>query len=92
MVKNPPTNAGEGGLISDPGRHPGEGNGTPLQYFCLQNPMEAGMLQYMGLQRAGLDLATELQQNLYNAFEETFPRIEKLNTDRFLVTEWEFHR
>ena len=70
MVKNPPTNEGDVGLISDPGRSPGEGNGS--QYFCLQNPVEPSMLQSMGLQRAGHDLATEQQQNLYNASEEIF--------------------
>ena len=29
--------------------HCGEGNGTPLQYFCLENPMDGGRLQSMGL-------------------------------------------
>ena len=43
MVKNPPTNAGEmRDLGSNPelGRSPGEGNGNPLQYSCLENPMD----------------------------------------------------
>ena len=31
-------NAGDPGLISGLGRSPGEGNGNPLQYFCLENP------------------------------------------------------
>ena len=35
MVKNPPYNAGDAGLIPGPGRSPGEGNGNPLQYSCL---------------------------------------------------------
>ena len=35
-------NAGDPGLISGPGRSPGEGNGTPLQYSCLENPMDGG--------------------------------------------------
>ena len=43
MVKNPPANAGEVGLIPGWGRSPGEGNGTPLQYSCLENPMERGV-------------------------------------------------
>ena len=37
MVKNPPYNAGDAGLIPGPGRSPGEGNGNPLQYSCLGN-------------------------------------------------------
>ena len=33
-------NAGDLGLIPGSGRSPGEGNGNPLQYFCLGNPMD----------------------------------------------------
>ena len=39
MVKNPPANAGDTGLIPELGRSPGEGKGKPLQYSCLGNPM-----------------------------------------------------
>ena len=39
VVKNPPANAGDTGLIPELGRSPGEGNGNPLQYSCLENPM-----------------------------------------------------
>ena len=42
MVKNPPVNAGDAGLIFALGRSPGEGNGNPLQYSCLGNPMDTG--------------------------------------------------
>ena len=35
-------NAGDLGLIIGSGRCPGEGNGNPLQYCCLGNPMERG--------------------------------------------------
>ena len=41
-VKNPPANAGDAGLISGSGRSPGEGNDSPLQYSCLENPMDGG--------------------------------------------------
>ena len=34
--------AGDPGLIPGLGRSPGEGNGTPLQYSCLENSMEGG--------------------------------------------------
>jgi len=35
-------NAGDLGLIPGLGRFPGEGNGNPLQYSCLENPMDGG--------------------------------------------------
>ena len=34
------SNAGNLGLIPELGRSPGEGNGNPLQYSCLENPMD----------------------------------------------------
>ena len=45
MVKNPPANAGYAGLIPGSGRSPGGGNGTPLQYSCLENSMEVEVWQ-----------------------------------------------
>jgi len=42
VVKNMPANAGDAGLIPVSGRSPGEGNGDPLQYSCLENPMDRG--------------------------------------------------
>ena len=42
VAKNVPANAGVMGLILGSGRSPGEGNGNPLQYFCLGNPMDRG--------------------------------------------------
>ena len=35
-------NAGDPGSIPGLGRSPGEGNGDPLQYYCLENPMDRG--------------------------------------------------
>ena len=43
MVKNPPANAGDVrdlGSITGSGRSPGGGCGNPLQYSCLENPMD----------------------------------------------------
>ena len=40
VVKNPPANAGDAGSVPGSGRSPGEGNGNPLQYSCLGNPMD----------------------------------------------------
>ena len=42
VVKNLPTNAGDAGLISGWGRSPEGGHGNPLQYSCLENPMDRG--------------------------------------------------
>ena len=41
-VKESACNARDLGLISGLGRFPGEGNGNPLQYSCLENPMDRG--------------------------------------------------
>ena len=54
MVKNLAVNAGDAGSIPGSGRSPGEGNSNPLQYSCLENPMDrAGKLQYIVLHRIG---------------------------------------
>ena len=45
MVKDPPANAGDirdSGSILGSGRSPGQGNGNPFQYSCLENPMDRG--------------------------------------------------
>ena len=45
MVKASAYNAGDLGLIPGLGRSPGEGNGSPLQYSCLEKPMDRGAWQ-----------------------------------------------
>ena len=48
VVKNPPANTGDVrdvGLIPGLERSPGEENGNPFQYSCLENPMERGAWQ-----------------------------------------------
>ena len=42
VVKNLPATAEDIGLIPGLGRSPGEGNDNPLQYSCLENPMDRG--------------------------------------------------
>ena len=44
-VKNLPANAGDADLIPGLGQSPGIGNGNPLQYSCLGNPMDRGAWQ-----------------------------------------------
>ena len=56
-------NAGDLGSIPGSGIFPGEGNGNPLQYSCLENPMDGGAwcrLLSKGLQRVGHDWPTSL--------------------------------
>ena len=45
MVKASAYNARDPGSIPGLGRSPGEGNGNPLQYSCLENPMDRGAWQ-----------------------------------------------
>ena len=64
VVKNSPAKAGDlrdEGLIPGSGRSPGKGNGNPLQYSCLENPMDGGAWQATvhGVQRVEHDLVTE---------------------------------
>ena len=45
MVKNPPANEGDLGSIPGSGKSPGEGNGNPLHYSCMGNPVDRGAWQ-----------------------------------------------
>ena len=55
------SNAGDLGSIPGSGRSPGEGNGNPLQYSCLEKPMDKGAWQATvhGVIRVGHDLVTK---------------------------------
>ena len=44
-MENPSANAGDMGSIPELGSYSGEGNGNPLQYSCLGNPMDRGAWQ-----------------------------------------------
>ena len=54
-------NTGDLGSIPGLGRSPGEGNGNPLQYSCLENPMDRGAWRAIvhGVARVGHGLATK---------------------------------
>ena len=58
VVKNLPANAGDSSLIPGSGGSPGEGNGSSLQYSCLENPMDRGALRAT-VHWVGQDLATK---------------------------------
>ena len=66
MVKNLPTNEGDWGSIPGSERSPEKGNGNPLQYSCLGNPMDRGACGFTvhGVARVGCNLATKQQQNI----------------------------
>ena len=59
MIKNPPANAGDTGLIPGLGGSTGEGNGNALQYSCLKIlwTEELGGLQSMGSQKSQKQLS-----------------------------------
>ena len=61
-------NAGDPGSIPGLGRFPGEGNGNPLQYSCLENSWTEGpdRLQSMGSQRVRHDSTTSLYKVVYS--------------------------
>ena len=67
MVKSLPVNVGDLGYDPGSGRSSGEGNGNPLQHYCLENPADRGAwesLESMGLQRVRYDLATKQRSHL----------------------------
>ena len=61
MIQNLPANTGAVGLINGSGRSPGGGNGIPLQYSCLENPMDRGAwwATVHGVPRVGHDFETK---------------------------------
>ena len=74
------------GSIPVSGRFPGEGNGNPLQYSCVENSMDTGpgelQLQSMGSQRVGNDWETNTQTHTHiyrhsythiHSFQKFFP-------------------
>ena len=61
MVKESACNVGDMGSIPGSGRFPWRSNGNPLQYLCLQNPMDRGAwwTTVHGVERVGHNLATK---------------------------------
>ena len=81
VVKNPPANAGDAedaGSIPESGRSPGEGNGNPLQYSSLENPMEreAWQTTFHGVSKSGTQRSrhthTQGIQHLLKVFTQFF--------------------
>ena len=68
-------NAGDTGLIPGLGRSPGEGNGNPLQYSCLKNPMdrEAWWATVHGVAKSGTrlsDFTITVYKNLFEGLRK----------------------
>ena len=61
MVKNPSANEGDAGSVPGLGRSQVQGNGNPLQYFCLGNPMDSGAWQATvhGVSKSRTNLTTK---------------------------------
>ena len=62
-VKNPACSGGDSGSIPGLGRSHGEGKGNPLQYSCLENPMDRGTWQAIDSGVAESDTTEQLKQN-----------------------------
>ena len=67
-MQETPCNAGDLSSIIGLGRSPGERNGNPLQYSCLENPMDRGAwwATVHGVTRVGHDLATKAPISFLN--------------------------
>ena len=81
-VKNLPCNAGDLGLIPGSGRPPGEGNGNPLQYSCLENPLdrEACWVTIHGVTESRTRLST-IFILVPNWKSSKYPRVEWMHWD-----------
>ena len=71
-------NAGDLGSILGSGRPPGEGNGNPLQYSCLENPMD--LVGYSPWGRKESDMTERLHYYYF------FPQVHRIPTSSFNVT------
>ena len=70
--KNQVASTGDVGSIPRLGRSPGEGNGNPLQYSYLENPMDRGLVGYSPWGRwVGHHCVTKQEQTIKNTDEET---------------------
>ena len=69
LVKNPPANAGDSGLIPGLGRFPRDENGNPIQYSCWENPIDrrAWQATVHGVTRVRHDLVVEHHGRAHHA-------------------------
>ena len=74
-------NAGDPGSVPGWGRSPGEGNGNPLQYSCLENPMDKGAWggTVHGVAKSWTRLSDQHTQNIWSRFREGCSKSGKRN-------------
>ena len=79
VSKSSACNAGDLSSIPGSGRSPGEGNGNPLQYSCLENLMDRGPWRttVSGVTRVGHDLATKNYQALSSPRRQSLDHLSK---------------
>ena len=84
IVKTPPVSAEDVSLITGTGRSPGEGNGNPLQYSCLRNPMDsrAWWTTVHGVTKSQTQL-NDLTIELFQVIRYTVPILVKINYVNF---------
>ena len=78
MVKNLTANAGgtgNMGLVPGQGRSPGGGYGSPVQYSCLENPMDRGAWLFIGSQCFGHDLSDLACMHAQGSIKSSYIRI-----------------
>ena len=95
VVKNPPANAGDvrdACLIPGLGRSPGGGNSIPLQYSCLENPMDRGSWRTT-VHRVAKIWTWLKQLNTYAYIHTyihicTYPMTQQLQSSAFIPNKW----
>ena len=66
-------NAGDPGSIPGSGRSPGEGNGNPLQYSCLENPKDRGAYNiYIKLKKKKKKVQLSTERNFLNLIKNIY--------------------
>ena len=93
VVKNPPANGGDSrdtGSIPALGRSPGEGNGDPLQYSCLGNPVDRGIWQSTvhGVTKSWAQLSTCTHTHTQKLKSTYLMRSELLTCSKLGSTRW----
>ena len=92
MVKNLPASSGEAGSIPGLERSLGQGNGNPLQYSCLENPMDRGTWQATAHGGRKESIATEKHTSqIYQLRRDQGGRIEN-HLGFFCSPFWFFYR
>ena len=96
VAKDPPANAGDirdVDLIFGSGRSPGGGHGNPLEYSCLENPMDreacwvtVHRVTSVGLKRLGTQAVQENQVFLYSLFKIFFS-VNKLSQMTYSISD-----